>query len=44
MLITEITEKAVRQVWPANSNGEVERIICMLMSDGNRSLGLNLRK
>lgn len=44
MMIMGITEKAVRQVWPANSNGEVEHVSCILMTDGNQSLGLNLRE
>lgn len=44
MMIMGIIEKAVRQVWPANSNGEVERTNFMLMGDGNQSRGLNLRE
>lgn len=40
MMIMGIIEKAVRQVWPANSNGNVKCTNCLLLSDENKISGV----
>lgn len=40
IMITGITQKSVRQAWPANSNREVEYTNQLLTSDGNQKSGV----
>lgn len=44
MMIMGIIENAVRQVWPANSNGGVEHTNCLLTSGGNQKSGVELQR